>query len=116
MTGPDWPPCDRDGLAARTPRATTYGRMGKRAEALGVIHALEARERQQWVQPTFLAIAYAGIGHRDHAIAWLETAVQKKTFSVRSFLNWDLPWFSSLRDDPRFIDLERRVRTTTFTS
>jgi hypothetical protein len=90
--------------------------MGKRAEGLGVIHELEARERQQWVPPTFLAIAYAGIGDRDHAIAWLETAVQKKTFSVRSFLNWDRQWFSSLRDDPRFIDLEHRVRTTAFTS
>jgi len=96
--------------------AITYARMGKRDEALRVIREMEARERRQWVDPDFLAIAYAGIGDNGRAIQWLETAFQKKTFSLRAFLNSDMPWFRGLRDDPRFLDLKRRVLATTFKS
>jgi TolB-like protein/tetratricopeptide (TPR) repeat protein len=93
--------------------ALTYGRMGKRDKALEVIHALEARERRQWVDPNFIAIAYAGIGDVDHAIEWLETSFRKKTFSLRAFVGWDMPWLRGVRSDPRFVDLKRRVLATT---
>jgi hypothetical protein len=96
--------------------AVTYGRMGKRDEALRVIHEIEARERKQWVDPDFLAIAYAGVGDNDRVIDWLETAFREKAFSLRAFLNWDMPWLRPLRDDPRFINLKRRVLATTFRS
>ena len=96
--------------------AMTYGRMGKRAEAMQVIRALEARERRQWVDPDFIAMAYAGIGDTDHAMEWLETAFRKKTFSLRAMLNWDMPFFRRIRDDARFIALKRRVLTTTLKS
>jgi tetratricopeptide (TPR) repeat protein len=96
--------------------AQTYGRMGRRDDALKVIHALEARARRQWVDPDFIAIAYAGIGDTDHAMEWLETAFREKAWGVRAFLNWDLPWFASIRADPRFVDLKRRVLATTFKS
>ena len=85
--------------------AMTYGRMGKRDKALEVIHALEARERRQWVDPNFIAIAYAGIGDVDHAMQWLETSFRKKTFSLRAFVGWDMPWLRGVRADPRFVDL-----------
>jgi hypothetical protein len=94
----------------------TDGRMGKRAEARKVIHEFEARERRQWVDPNFIAIAYAGIGDADHTMEWLETSFRKKTFSLRAFMNWDMPWLRGVRDDPRFIDLKRRVLATTFKS
>ncbi len=96
--------------------AMTYGRMGKRGEAMRVIRAMEERERRQWVDPDFIAIAYAGIGDRDHAMEWLEKAFQKKTWGLRAFINWDTPWLRSMRDDPRFIALKRRVLATTFKS
>ena len=96
--------------------AVTYARMGKRNEALGVIRELEARERKQWVDADFIAVAYAGIGDNDHAMEWLETSFRKKTFSLRAFLNWDMPWVRGLRDDPRYIELRRRALATTFKS
>lgn len=96
--------------------AMTYGRMGKRDDALRVIQALEARERRQWVDPDFIAIAYAGIGDRDHAMEWLEKAFRMKTYGIRLFLNWDVPWLRNMRDDPRFIALRKRVLATTFSS
>ncbi len=96
--------------------AMTLGRMGKRDDALRIIHELEARERRQWVDPDFIAMAYAGIGDADHTMEWLETAFRKKTFPLRVFMNWDNPFLRSVRDDPRFIDLKRRVLATTFKS
>lgn len=92
--------------------ATTYARMGRKSDALALIHALEERERKQWVDPDFIAFAYAGIGDRDHAMEWLEKAFQRKTFGVRLFLSWDCPWLRNMESDPRYQDLKRRVLAT----
>ena len=96
--------------------AMTYGRMGNRTKALEQIRLLEARERRQWVDPDFIAIAYAAMGDADHTMQWLETAFRKKTFTLRAFLGWDAPWLRSVQNDPRFLDLKRRVLGTTFKS
>lgn len=90
--------------------------MGNRDAALRIIREVEARERRQWVDPDFIAIAYAGLGDADHTMQWLETSFQKKTFMLRAFMSWDNPFLRSVRDDPRFIDLKRRVLATTFKS
>ncbi|HEV7572176.1 MAG TPA: protein kinase [Thermoanaerobaculia bacterium] len=92
--------------------AVTYDRMGRRSDALAVIHALEERERKQWVDPNFIAFAYAGIGDRDRAMEWLEKAYQRKTFGVRVFLSWDCPLFRNMESDPRYQALKRRVLAT----
>ena len=96
--------------------AVTYGRMGNRAKALEQIRLLEARERRQWVDPDFIAIAYAGMGDADHTMQWLEIAFRKKTFSLRALLGWDSPWFRSVENDARFLELKRRVLGTTLKS
>lgn len=94
----------------------TYEKMGRHEDALRAIHAMEARAANQWVDPDLIAFAYAEIGDRDHAMEWLEKAYRMKTFGVRLFLNWDVPWLHNMRDDPRFIDLRKRVLATTFKS
>lgn len=94
----------------------TYGRMGRREDALWAIHSLEDRARKQWVDPDFIAFGYAGIGDRDHAMEWLEKSFQMKTYGIRLFLNWDVPWLRGMGDDPRFIALKKRVLATTFKS
>ncbi len=94
--------------------AATYGRMGKRDDALRVIHTLEEIGRHRWVDPPFIAAAYSSIGDRDNAMRWLETAFQKKAFSLRFLLSYDSPFFRELRDDPRFVALRKRVLATTF--
>ncbi len=96
--------------------AVTYGRMGNRTKALEQIRLIEARERRQWVDPDFIAIAYAGMGDADHTMQWLETAFRKKTFSLRALLGWNSPWFRSVENDSRFLDLKRRVLGTTLKS
>jgi hypothetical protein len=56
------------------------------------------------------------MGDADHTMQWLETAFRKKTFSLRALLGWDAPWFRGVENDPRFLDLRRRVLGTTFKS
>ncbi len=92
--------------------ATTYARMGRKSDALAVIHGLEERERKLWVDPDFIAFTYAGIGDRDHAMEWLEKAYQRKTFGVRLFLSWNCPWLRNMESDPRYQELKSRVLAT----
>ena len=94
----------------------TYGRMGDRTKALEQIHRLELREKQQWVDPVLIACAYVAMGDADHAMQWLETAFRRKTFILRASLGWDIPWFRGIQNDPRFVELKRRVLGATFKS
>ena len=94
--------------------AMTYARMGKRAEALQVIHALEAREKKTWVEPTWFAIMYAAIDDHDSAMRWLQKAFDEKTFSLRAFTSWNQPWLRPLWADPRYQALRTKAMATTF--
>jgi tetratricopeptide (TPR) repeat protein len=99
MTGP------AAGLAA------TYGRMGKREEALKIIHTLEERRKKQWVDPVFIAYGYIEVGDHERALSWLETAFKEKGFALRYV---DPYWLDGLRNNPRLKDLQARVMATTF--
>jgi serine/threonine-protein kinase len=92
----------------------TYARMGRRDDALREIHAMETRARKQWVDPDFLAISYAAIGDRDTAIAMLDKAYLMKTYGIRLFLGWDMPWLRSMDSDPRYVALRQKVLATTW--
>ena len=94
--------------------ALTYAKMGKRAEALEVIHAVEAREKQQWVEPQFIAMMYAALGDNNSALRWLEKAFTLKTFGVRAFTSWNHPWLRPLWGDPRYQAFRAKTLVTTF--
>ena len=93
---------------------TTYGRMGRHDDAIREIRAMEEQSKKQWIDPDFIALSYAGIGDRVNAMKWLEKAFDMKTYFVRLFMNWDVPWLRGMHDDPRYIALKRKVLTTTF--
>jgi TolB-like protein/tetratricopeptide (TPR) repeat protein len=84
-----------------------YAASGKRAEALTVLKEIEGNyEKHKAIGQDFAAV-YAGLGEKDQAFAWLE-----KDFQARSgLLAWSrwTPPFDSLRGDPRFADLLRRM-------
>jgi tetratricopeptide (TPR) repeat protein len=94
--------------------AMTYGRMRKRDDALRVLRALEARRKTQWVDGVFLAMGYAAMGDKPHALDWLEQAARDKSWSARGLISWDFPWFLALRDEPRYIALRKQLLATTF--
>jgi tetratricopeptide (TPR) repeat protein len=84
-----------------------YAVAGKRTEALDKIKELEAKYTQKVAIGAYLAAVYAGLGDKDKAFEWLEKdfeARNGKLSEVRSSLQYD-----SLRDDPRFKDLLKRM-------
>ncbi len=84
-----------------------YAMAGKRAEAQKVLDELKARSKRSYVPPYNIAVVYTGLGEKDQALAWLEKAYQDRSFYL-TWLKVD-PELDSLRSDPRFQDLMRRV-------
>jgi TolB-like protein/Flp pilus assembly protein TadD len=84
-----------------------YAVTGKRNEAAAIIKELEGKHARREAIGQDLATVYAGLGERDKAFAWLE-----KDFQVRSGQLAGISWYSpfeTLRDDPRYADLMRRM-------
>jgi TolB-like protein/Tfp pilus assembly protein PilF/predicted Ser/Thr protein kinase len=88
--------------------AYAYGVMEKRAEAEEMLATLKNRLAPgSRADELGLAYAYAGIGQKDQAIAHLEQAYEVHSTAMTSLKS--NPWYDSLRSDPRFLDLMRRV-------
>jgi len=84
-----------------------YAILGKKSEALTLVHELKQLAAQEYVPPTSIALVYAGLGEKDEAFAWLEKAYEERSFQLQ-WLNVEPRW-DSLRSDPRFADLIRRI-------
>ncbi|HEV2385928.1 MAG TPA: winged helix-turn-helix domain-containing protein [Candidatus Acidoferrales bacterium] len=87
--------------------AVIYGRSGRRIEAQHAIEELLKLNRSKAMDPKIFADAYAGLGDKDQALAWLEKAYAQHSIELVS-LKVD-PGYDPLRGDPRFQDLLHRV-------
>ena len=74
---------------------------GNRVDAMRTIEDWKALE------PRVRARTYAWLGERDLAIEWLTKAIDERYHGV-GWANVDPRW-DSVRDDPRFQDLMRRI-------
>ena len=84
-----------------------YGVSGKRGEAQKVLNELKGRSERSYVSPYFIALIYTGLGEKDKAFEWLEKAYHER-HPYLAFLKVE-PVFDTLRSDPRFADLLRRI-------
>ena len=87
-----------------------YAVVGKRAEAFDKIKLLEEKYHRKEAIGQYIATVYVGLGDKDKAFEWLE-----KDFAIRNGKLAEIRWqvqFESLRDDPRFQDLLRRMGLT----
>jgi serine/threonine-protein kinase len=82
-----------------------YARAGDRQPAQAILKRLESGK--SYVSPAELAVLYAALGEREQAFKSLEKGFAARDLQLQ-FLGID-PAFDSLRDDPRFADLMRRV-------
>jgi len=84
-----------------------YAVSRKENDARKIIEELNGLSKRMYVDPYFLAEIYTALGERDHAFQELEKAYDQRS----SWLVWLKvePKFDSLRSDPRFKDLLRRV-------
>jgi len=87
-------------------RGIVYAAQGKRAEALGIIKGLEEMSGANLSQAAYIANVYAALNEKDSALTWLERALA--TGSLGYFYK-DEPVWDSIRSDPRFADLLRRM-------
>jgi tetratricopeptide (TPR) repeat protein len=84
-----------------------YAKSGRKQEALQILEHLTAISKDRYVPLYQMASTYAALGNRDKAFELLE-----KAYQIRSGY---LPYlklharFDSLRSDPRFADLVKRV-------
>jgi Flp pilus assembly protein TadD len=87
--------------------ANAYAVAGKTEEAQSILHELTALAAHQYVSPYNFALIYTGLGDKNNAFQWLEKAYDER--SVRLINIAVHPRFASLRSDPRFADLVRRI-------
>jgi len=80
---------------------------GKRAEAHNIIDELARSSKNGNVSPSYIAGIYGTLGEREQAFAWLEKAYQARDDEL-TYIMID-PIFGSIRPDPRYTDLLRRM-------
>jgi len=95
-----------------SPRSISFlgfalAKSGKRAEAKAELERLLKVAKERYVSPYNVAMIYNGLGEREEALAWLEQGYQKRDPRL-TFLKAEPKW-DSLRSDPRFTDLVRKV-------
>ncbi len=88
--------------------AHAYISIGKPAKAEEILHDLLGESKKDYVSPYMIATIYAGLGDKEKAFDFLEKAYQERSPDIPYFLKADLR-IDSLRSDPRFADLMRRV-------
>lgn len=81
-----------------------YARAGQAQEALKLLAELTARPS---TPPEYMAVIHAGLGDKDQAFAWLDRAYEERTVMLP--IVYVDPKYDSLRSDPRFADLIRRL-------
>lgn len=84
-----------------------YAVLGKRDKARKVIEELKEQSKRRYLHPYLIALIYTGLSERDQAFKYLEQGYQDRSFFM-TYLKVD-PRLDSLRSDPRFTDLLRRV-------
>jgi eukaryotic-like serine/threonine-protein kinase len=84
-----------------------YAISGRRSEALATLKELEKKYAKRESAAFNLAAVYAGLGEKDQAFAWLEKDFQSRNGTL--FQITFLPTFDTLRSDPRYADLLRRM-------
>ena len=92
--------------------AIAYGgyalaKSGRRDEARAALDELLKLSTERFVPPCHIALIYNGLGEQDETIAWLERGFEQRDPKM-TFLKVDPKW-NNLRNEPRFIELMRRM-------
>jgi serine/threonine protein kinase/tetratricopeptide (TPR) repeat protein len=92
---------------ARAQLGVAYGLAGKREQAIKILNDLKKKRSQGYVRPRMIASLYAALSEKNQAIEWLEKSYEERD----DWIVWTTtnPEFDSLRSDPRFQDLMRRI-------
>jgi Flp pilus assembly protein TadD len=84
-----------------------YGLLGRNSDAEQVLTELTQRAERGYVPAYNVATVYVGLGKREQAFKFLEKAYTDRSMAL-VYVKTD-PEFDSLRSDPRFAKLLRRM-------
>jgi TolB-like protein/DNA-binding winged helix-turn-helix (wHTH) protein/Tfp pilus assembly protein PilF len=84
-----------------------YAVSGQRTKAEEILEKLKNPPPGTYVSPDYVAVVYVGLADKSRAMAWAERAYREHA-PVLTRIKVD-PVLDSLRSDPRFQDLVRRV-------
>src|SRR5690349_15133494 len=90
--------------------ACALARAGRRAEAQKVIDDLIVASKNKFVSQTSMAMGYAGLGDKDKAFEWLNKALESHDEQI--IWIYKHPMFATLREDPRYKELLKRLNLT----
>jgi len=85
-----------------------YAVTGKKDEAQKILDELKEQSKQGNVAPFDFAILYLGLGDKNQAFEWFNKTFDENPYRI-AFINVN-PRFDSLRSDPRFTELLRRMK------
>jgi eukaryotic-like serine/threonine-protein kinase len=83
-----------------------YAVGGRRADAQKVLDRWNELSKHEYVPDLGQALIYVGLGEKEKALEWLKKAVEEREVSPLVTVP---PFSDSLRSDPRFADLMRRM-------
>jgi adenylate cyclase len=88
----------------------TYARAGETEKARKIADYLIEKSKTRYIPPGFIAVIYLGLSDRNKAFEFLEKSVEQNDYWLTTY---DLdPFFDSVRDDPRFMELEKKLSAT----
>ena len=96
---------DNDPAAAL---AFAYSAVGRRADAQKILADLQRQSSTSYVSPYMIATVFTGLGDKDKAFRYLQAAYDEKSTDLAYFIKADMR-LDSLRRDPRFTELLRRM-------
>ena len=88
--------------------AYALAKSGKRDEAQAALQDLLKLSATKYVPPYNIALIYTALDMHDDALGWLETAYATRDPKM-TFLKVEPKW-NSLRNEPRFIELMKRMK------
>ena len=81
---------------------------GKTDRALEILDELKGPSEPEYIRPMQIAVANIGLHQIDQAFHWLDKACEERTSPLMPYVR-QLPIFDPIRDDPRYLDLIRRL-------
>jgi serine/threonine-protein kinase len=84
-----------------------YAVSGNTSKAQVILNDLKRLSRNSYVPPYHVAAVYAGLGNKEQALDWLDRAYEDRSTWMNG-IKVD-PLFASLRREPRFIALLKRM-------
>lgn len=90
--------------------SSAYAANGQRDEALKILEDQQALARQGYVSPYTFAIIYTALGDKDRAFEHLAKCIDERIMIIYHLKS--RPIFDSLRSDPRYVELLRKMNLT----